>query len=843
MRDLTFYALPMKTFMMERVLSGAFPLWTPHISTGMPFFAELSHQVLYPFNLLFLLLGANDSSLQGAAYYGLSLFGAFHGLFAMVALWLLARTLGLSRFIAFWTASLYGFSGYVLSITDNVNYLPATVWIPLGLFALFRGIAVRSHRYTVLLGGCLALMYLAGDTFNPMVMCGTVGIVLVGQWVQGYLERKKTQPETTESPALICPTPYLLSHCLGGIALGLMLAAVQLLPAYELVQLSVRHQPLSFGEATLWSFPPERLVEFILPFFYGSKYPSPHFLGMFLYPQFREPWVDSVYLGLIPVFFALVGMSARQWNSCFWALVLVLSLGLSFGSFVDYYPMLFKFLPMLQFHRYPEKYILWTTLSLVMLAGIGAQLVFDQGWKPFLTWIYNELKKCGKLGEFIERHLEWNVFHKTWLSFLLLLGLTYYCLDLPAELWIWPHARENSTEWGPHFVDRLAHLNSLKTIWILLLGTILGFLWVPLKMAKVYLQGVLLLAVGQLVWTHWDHLPSAPAELLANRPEPVAMGVIRHEHPPQGYRVFYDDLVEIRQTPSVPLLKNRIAESYQVPVATVADPYPYHWIYKFLFNQERLLFNYGIVYHQSYLNGRFAPLQPLVHHQMDQLLLKYNPQLLMRLSGVRYIISPVEPLNPSWASSGYEEIYRDAALNLRILRVAEPLPKAYLASDAILNSDPMVYKILTPWMQHPENQVELAMENESQAAKKNPHPLSVGGAIIEPVVETVYSSPERYELNVTSSQDPAYLILNESFFPGWKAMVDDQVVQVYQANHRFMAIRMPQGNHRVRFEYHSTWLGWGELLSLLAILLVGVLLFKPHWLGRWAPWDLKNSQH
>ena len=42
-RDLTFYAEPMKSYMMERFAHGEFPFWTPYLSSGMPFFADPSH--------------------------------------------------------------------------------------------------------------------------------------------------------------------------------------------------------------------------------------------------------------------------------------------------------------------------------------------------------------------------------------------------------------------------------------------------------------------------------------------------------------------------------------------------------------------------------------------------------------------------------------------------------------------------------------------------------------------------------------------------------------------------------------------------------------------------------
>ena len=95
-RDLTFYTVPMKTYMMERLHAGEFPFWIPHISGGMPFFAEPTHQVLYPFNLVFFF--------TPTIVHGISWFIILHYLFAMMAFFGLGRVLGLSRTLSLWTA-------------------------------------------------------------------------------------------------------------------------------------------------------------------------------------------------------------------------------------------------------------------------------------------------------------------------------------------------------------------------------------------------------------------------------------------------------------------------------------------------------------------------------------------------------------------------------------------------------------------------------------------------------------------------------------------------------------------------------------------------------------------
>ena len=161
------------------------------------------------------------------------------------------------------------------------------------------------------------------------------------------------------------------------VLLSVLIGGVQFLPTSELTGLSVRQMPLTYKETTLWSFPPQRLIELIQPFFYGSKYPTPHFLGMFLYPLFHDPWADSIYIGLIPIALLGLGVWLKNRMSIFCLLATVLSLLLAFGGFAFYYPLLVKVLPILQYHRYLEKFLYWTDVWICLGAACGAGAVFQ----------------------------------------------------------------------------------------------------------------------------------------------------------------------------------------------------------------------------------------------------------------------------------------------------------------------------------------------------------------------------------------------------------------------------------------------------------------------------------
>jgi uncharacterized membrane protein YfhO len=57
------------------------------------------------------------------------------------------------------------------------------------------------------------------------------------------------------------------------------------------------------------------------------------------------------------------------------------------------------------------------------------------------------------------------------------------------------------------------------------------------------------------------------------------------------------------------------------------------------------------------------------------------------------------------------------------------------------------------------------------------------------------------------------LLLTESFYPGWRAWVDGERVEILRADHVYQGIWLPQGRHVVRFQYLPTRLREGAWLS------------------------------
>jgi uncharacterized membrane protein YfhO len=75
---------------------------------------------------------------------------------------------------------------------------------------------------------------------------------------------------------------------------------------------------------------------------------------------------------------------------------------------------------------------------------------------------------------------------------------------------------------------------------------------------------------------------------------------------------------------------------------------------------------------------------------------------------------------------------------------------------------------------------------------------------------------------------PGLLVLADSYFPGWRATLDGEPLEIHPANHLFRGVVVPAGRHRVRFSYRPRRLKLGIAASGLG----AVVLLVLGWWGR-----------
>jgi uncharacterized membrane protein YfhO len=64
-------------------------------------------------------------------------------------------------------------------------------------------------------------------------------------------------------------------------------------------------------------------------------------------------------------------------------------------------------------------------------------------------------------------------------------------------------------------------------------------------------------------------------------------------------------------------------------------------------------------------------------------------------------------------------------------------------------------------------------------------------------------------------------LLLDTYYPGWKAYVDEMPAPIYRADYNFRAVSLPAGRSVVRFSYAPWSFRLGILLSVVALAFLG----------------------
>lgn len=351
-RDLSLHFLPLRRYALEGLRAGEVRFWNPLVHEGVP----LSLPALgYPVDLVQLL--KPDEA-------GISLVLALHVPLAALALFALARGLGLPRPAAAGGALVYALGGFLLSTTNLYVQLQAAAWSPLVVLALHRLLGGAGGRLVAAAAAALALAL------------STAGVEMVAQAVLAGL----VLGVTGHGPA----ARRALARAALAVVLGVALAAPVLLLVAGQVAGSARGRGFPTDVVLAHSVHPFALVQTVVAGLFGN--PSNlagEWWGDNFFPR-GFPHVLSLYLGAGALSLASVGALSRtplaRRAAALAAGGLVVSLGRWAGlaAVVDAVPVLHLF-------RYPVKAFFTVHLAVALLAALGLAAlegpVARRGWK------------------------------------------------------------------------------------------------------------------------------------------------------------------------------------------------------------------------------------------------------------------------------------------------------------------------------------------------------------------------------------------------------------------------------------------------------------------------------
>jgi hypothetical protein len=212
-------------------------------------------------------------------------------------------------------------------------------------------------------------------------------------------------------------------------------------------------------------------------------------------------------------------------------------------------------------------------------------------------------------------------------------------------------------------------------------------------------------------------------------------------------------------------------------------------------------------------HNREALMAVLAYLNFETRTLRVHPLLpkVLRTYGVSHVLSPFPQQETAFAlvsHDGNAYVYRvDGAARVRFVRAARQVKTDREAFGRIVDAgfDP---------------DREILLHDAPDIAPPGPEgapDISTHTAESRPVV-----THEDSRQLVITAEAPAdgYLLLADTFYPGWTAHVDGTPTPIYRANVSVRGIRLPKGRHEVRFTYDAPDFARGLQITLASVSLL-----------------------
>lgn len=341
--DALLFNTPLRVMWADMLRSGSLPLWNPYIFGGMPLLGAAQGGVLFPLNWFYILLPpAIAVNLTVLSTYSLASLGAF----------LYARRSGAPLSGAFATSLVWTFCGFMVAHIGHPNAIQVAALLPWLLWAL-DGFGAKGGRGR----GALVAVVVALQVFAGHQQTLVYALLLAGAYT---LVMGRTAAGAARSR-------YLGS--LAFMAVGLLLAAVQILPTAELMRNSLRASA-SYEFFSSFSLPPVFVGALLAPYVVGGGDGR-----LFAAPYIGEPFYGE-YIGYVGIAaLALAALALRfvpDARTKFWAATLALALALALGRYLpfDLYNIVYH-IPVINLFRVPARHLMEFDFALAVLAGRG----------------------------------------------------------------------------------------------------------------------------------------------------------------------------------------------------------------------------------------------------------------------------------------------------------------------------------------------------------------------------------------------------------------------------------------------------------------------------------------
>ena len=780
--DLVSFLYPTYRFAAATLARGELPLWNPTLYGGAPFIADIQAGFLYLPNLLLFLLKPDFG------YVWMQWLAIGHLWWAGLGVYALCRALGIARPAALFAGSAFAFSDPLLIHLGNLNLIAVLSWLGWVLAAFHLAQTRRSLAWAGVAGLLFALANYAGHAQSSYY----VGMAVIGYWVLGIgdwgqatgdrrLGAGDWDSNTSGWKRLISLTKYPISNIQYPLITGLvavLLTAPLLLPSLELLPYTARVD-LAYQENVGYSLAPvPALIGLITPGFFGRG-PALHWS---FWDRVELPYAGAVALLLaLAVFFrsstfrSSTFVKSRTSRLLPWIGLAIFGLLVALGVYTPVHGWLTQLLPGFDSFRAPARAIVLWVLGVAVLAGYGLDRLTDGG---------RQTADGGSPTQYAIRNTQYAAFLKWG-------GLTLLIVFVPGMY---------------------ASLLALQpdSVW---------FLRASLAALAVALATGAWLATWALVSLHSrDHLSGRllagllTALLLVEVGAAGAYTDISSNDPARGFQ--HPEIVDflVGQTDGGQKTADGGRPVSRSAVCCLPSPF-------------RIDARTGIddlwqpdTAALAGLRDVWGIVNPLLLTHWERLWESTggrHTRLYDMLNAAFVIVRDGTPLPEKFV------LAFDAPGELAVYRNPDAFPRAWLVSEAVTvpEADAALAVLTAPDFDPTATVILLAGDGRPQTADggrtTTNHPITQSPNTQYPIS----NSPNSLQFHLTSPT-PAFLVLSEVWYPGWRATVNGVQTPVLRANYALRGVAVPAGDVTVELRFAPQSWRWGLMLAALGVLLL-----------------------
>ncbi len=193
------------------------------------------------------------------------------------------------------------------------------------------------------------------------------------------------------------------------------------------------------------------------------------------------------------------------------------------------------------------------------------------------------------------------------------------------------------------------------------------------------------------------------------------------------------------------------------------------------------------------------------------------------MMNVRYLVMESDQVAQQLSALGskYEVVFQDQVRNETVLRNRTVLPKAWLVSQAIVETNPeMRMRIIS---------TSPMFDPARHALVETPPGLALGGGTAGDAHVTRYEA-NHITVDVRATAN-ALLVLGEKHYRWWNAEIDGKQAEIVPVNHVLRGVYVPTGAHKVEFRFDPLPFKIGKYLTLTSFVVFAGMLIR-EWLLR-----------